>query len=175
MCVKEINLLQQNPTRTIIAAIQHGQGDLTSEARAHQEIATSFQRLGNFQDAHRELQESVRLNEEARNKAGSAAWKSGYIAKYNVAASMVGLLQVAHPSAPEMGYDREAFATADSAFGSYVFDTRISAPMAGIEEIRERSKEATIVLLPSHKSYVDFLVLSYVFRYENLSLPLMSG
>jgi len=51
----------------------------------------------------------------------------------------------------------------------------IDLDRAGIEDIRERSKEATIVLLPSHKSYVDFLVLSYVFRYENLSLPLIAA
>ena len=53
--------------------------------------------------------------------------------------------------------------------------TGIDLDRAGIEDIRERSKEATIVLLPSHKSYVDFLVLSYVFRYENLSLPLIAA
>jgi glycerol-3-phosphate O-acyltransferase len=53
--------------------------------------------------------------------------------------------------------------------------TGIDLDRNGIEDIRERSKEATIVLLPSHKSYVDFLVLSYVFRYENLSLPLIAA
>lgn len=51
----------------------------------------------------------------------------------------------------------------------------IDVDRAGIEDIRERSKEATIVLLPSHKSYVDFLVLSYVFRYENMSMPLIAA
>jgi glycerol-3-phosphate O-acyltransferase len=45
----------------------------------------------------------------------------------------------------------------------------------GIEAIRERSKESTIVLLPSHKSHVDYLVLSYVFNHENLSLPLIAA
>jgi len=45
----------------------------------------------------------------------------------------------------------------------------------GIEVIRERSKEATIVLLPSHKSHVDYLAVSYVFNYENLSLPLIAA
>jgi glycerol-3-phosphate O-acyltransferase len=51
----------------------------------------------------------------------------------------------------------------------------IDVDREGIEEIRERSKEATIVLLPSHKSHVDYLVLSYVFNYENLSLPLIAA
>ena len=51
----------------------------------------------------------------------------------------------------------------------------IDVDREGIEAIRERSKEATIVLLPSHKSHVDYLVLSYVFNYENLSLPLIAA
>jgi glycerol-3-phosphate O-acyltransferase len=46
---------------------------------------------------------------------------------------------------------------------------------AGIEAIRRRSKEATIVLLPSHKSHVDYLVLSYVFNAESLPLPLIAA
>jgi glycerol-3-phosphate O-acyltransferase len=51
----------------------------------------------------------------------------------------------------------------------------IDVDREGIERIRERSKESTIVLLPSHKSNVDYLVLSYVFNYENLSLPLIAA
>jgi glycerol-3-phosphate O-acyltransferase len=51
----------------------------------------------------------------------------------------------------------------------------IDVDREGIEEIRERSKEATIVLLPSHKSNVDYLVLSYAFNYENLSLPMIAA
>jgi glycerol-3-phosphate O-acyltransferase len=51
----------------------------------------------------------------------------------------------------------------------------IDVDREGIDEIRERSKEATIVLLPSHKSHVDYLVLSYAFNYENLSLPMIAA
>lgn len=51
----------------------------------------------------------------------------------------------------------------------------IDVDREGIERIRELSKEKTIVLLPSHKSHVDYLVLSYVFNYENLSLPLIAA
>jgi glycerol-3-phosphate O-acyltransferase len=51
----------------------------------------------------------------------------------------------------------------------------IDVDREGVEEIRERSKEATIVLLPSHKSHVDYLVLSYAFNYEGLSLPLIAA
>ncbi len=51
----------------------------------------------------------------------------------------------------------------------------IDVDRAGIEAIREKSKESTIILLPSHKSHVDYLVLSYVFNYENLSLPMIAA
>jgi glycerol-3-phosphate O-acyltransferase len=45
----------------------------------------------------------------------------------------------------------------------------------GLERLREHSKEATIVLLPSHKSHVDYLVISYVFNQQSLSLPLIAA
>lgn len=45
----------------------------------------------------------------------------------------------------------------------------------GIERLRELSKEGTLVLLPCHKSYVDFLILSFVFNEENLQLPLIAA
>ncbi|MET0388176.1 MAG: 1-acyl-sn-glycerol-3-phosphate acyltransferase [Polyangiales bacterium] len=51
----------------------------------------------------------------------------------------------------------------------------IDVDRSGIEEIRERTKEATIVLLPSHKSHIDYMVLSYVFNHENLSLPFIAA
>jgi glycerol-3-phosphate O-acyltransferase len=51
----------------------------------------------------------------------------------------------------------------------------IDVDREGVDRIREKSKEYTIVLLPSHKSHVDYLVLSYVFNYENLSLPLIAA
>ncbi|HKP64280.1 MAG TPA: 1-acyl-sn-glycerol-3-phosphate acyltransferase [Polyangiales bacterium] len=51
----------------------------------------------------------------------------------------------------------------------------IDVDREGVDRIREKSKEHTIVLLPSHKSHVDYLVLSYVFNYENLSMPLIAA
>ncbi len=44
---------------------------------------------------------------------------------------------------------------------------------AGIEELKELAKEGTFVLLPSHKSHIDYLVVSYVFFKANLPLPLI--
>ncbi len=46
---------------------------------------------------------------------------------------------------------------------------------ADIERVREAAKEGTLVLLPSHKSHIDYLILSYVFNEENLQLPLIAA
>lgn len=45
----------------------------------------------------------------------------------------------------------------------------------GLERVREASKEGCVVLLPSHKSHIDYLVLSYVFNDENIQLPLIAA
>jgi glycerol-3-phosphate O-acyltransferase len=44
-----------------------------------------------------------------------------------------------------------------------------------IERVREAAKDGTLVLLPSHKSHIDYLILSYVFNEENLQLPLIAA
>lgn len=46
---------------------------------------------------------------------------------------------------------------------------------AELERVRELAKEGTLVLLPSHKSHIDYLILSYVFNEENLQLPLIAA
>lgn len=51
----------------------------------------------------------------------------------------------------------------------------IDVDLEGIEMLRERGKEGTLVLLPCHKSYVDFLILSFLFNEHNLQLPLIAA
>jgi glycerol-3-phosphate O-acyltransferase len=46
---------------------------------------------------------------------------------------------------------------------------------AGIEGLRERAREGTLVLLPSHKSHMDYLVLSWVLYRHKLQLPLVAA
>lgn len=45
----------------------------------------------------------------------------------------------------------------------------------GLERVREAAKEGALVLLPSHKSHIDYLVLSYVFNQVNLQLPIIAA
>lgn len=44
---------------------------------------------------------------------------------------------------------------------------------AGLERVRKAAKEGTLILLPSHKSHIDYLVVSYMFYQANLPLPLI--
>ncbi len=53
--------------------------------------------------------------------------------------------------------------------------TGIDIDEAGIDRVREAARRGTIVLLPSHKSHVDYLILSYVLRKQLLELPLIAS
>jgi glycerol-3-phosphate O-acyltransferase len=46
---------------------------------------------------------------------------------------------------------------------------------ADIERLKEAAKRGTLVLLPSHKSHIDYLILSYIFNAENLPLPMIAA
>jgi glycerol-3-phosphate O-acyltransferase len=51
----------------------------------------------------------------------------------------------------------------------------IEVDAAGIERLREHAKEGTLVLLPSHKSHMDYLVLAWVLYQHKLQLPLIAA
>lgn len=51
----------------------------------------------------------------------------------------------------------------------------IDVDKEGLARVREACKEGTVVLLPSHKSHIDYLVVSYVFYEENIQLPLIAA
>lgn len=45
----------------------------------------------------------------------------------------------------------------------------------GVERVRNAAREGAIILLPSHKSHVDYLILSYVLYVNALSPPLIAA
>ena len=51
----------------------------------------------------------------------------------------------------------------------------LEVDQVGLERVRAASKRGTLVLLPSHKSHVDYLMLSFVFYHANLQLPLIAA
>ncbi|MEO8900519.1 MAG: 1-acyl-sn-glycerol-3-phosphate acyltransferase [Polyangiaceae bacterium] len=44
-----------------------------------------------------------------------------------------------------------------------------------IERLRAAAKNGVLVLLPSHKSHIDYLILSYIFNQHNLPLPVIAA
>jgi len=51
----------------------------------------------------------------------------------------------------------------------------VEVDQEGLERVRDASKRGTLVLLPSHKSHLDYLMLSFVFYHANLQLPLIAA
>jgi glycerol-3-phosphate O-acyltransferase len=51
----------------------------------------------------------------------------------------------------------------------------VEVDVEGLERVREAAKQGTLVLLPSHKSHVDYLMLSFVFYRAYLQLPLIAA
>lgn len=45
----------------------------------------------------------------------------------------------------------------------------------GLERVREAAKTSNIVLVPSHKSHIDYLVLSYIFYKYGMTAPLIAA
>ena len=51
----------------------------------------------------------------------------------------------------------------------------IDVDKEGLERVREAAKKGSIVLLPSHKSHVDYLLLSLVLRKHGLAIPVVAA
>ena len=45
----------------------------------------------------------------------------------------------------------------------------------GIARLREGAKDGTLVLLPSHKSHVDYIIITRIFHRANLPIPLVAA
>ncbi len=44
-----------------------------------------------------------------------------------------------------------------------------------VDRVRKASREGAVILLPSHKSHIDYLVMSYFFYERNLMVPLIAA
>jgi glycerol-3-phosphate O-acyltransferase len=45
----------------------------------------------------------------------------------------------------------------------------------GLEQVREAAKSSSVVLVPSHKSHIDYLIISYIFYHYGLRCPLIAA
>lgn len=53
--------------------------------------------------------------------------------------------------------------------------TGIKVNMDGLKKVKELSKECPVVLMPSHRSYTDFLLVSFVCYIFQLPLPVIAA
>jgi glycerol-3-phosphate O-acyltransferase len=68
----------------------------------------------------------------------------------------------------------QAIKTALEAMAERVFGG-IEVDQEGIERVREAAKQGTVVLLPSHKSHMDYLLLSNALADAHIQLPLIAA
>ncbi len=53
--------------------------------------------------------------------------------------------------------------------------SEVEVDAAGLARLREAAKEGSLVLLPSHKSHMDYIVLAYLFYRNHLPLPIVAA
>ncbi len=77
----------------------------------------------------------------------------------------------------EADLDMNTVAVLDTAFDQTFarLFTDIEVDRAGLERLRAAMKDGVVVLLPSHKSHIDYLVLSYVLYTNHIQLPLIAA
>ncbi|HVJ92272.1 MAG TPA: 1-acyl-sn-glycerol-3-phosphate acyltransferase, partial [Labilithrix sp.] len=77
----------------------------------------------------------------------------------------------------ETEIDLNALRALDTAFDATVarMYSAFEVDDEGIERLRAASKDGTLVLLPSHKSHVDYIILSRIFIHANMPVPLVAA
>ena len=73
--------------------------------------------------------------------------------------------------------DTNAIAALDKAFEAVVprLYSGMELDQEGLARLREASKDATLILLPSHKSHFDYILLTYIFYHHHLPLPTVAA
>jgi glycerol-3-phosphate O-acyltransferase len=74
---------------------------------------------------------------------------------------------------PDADAQRNMVALADRIL-NHVY-SGIDVDEEGLDRIRSYNKEGSVVLLPSHKSHVDYIVLSYLLRTNGIQIPVIAA
>jgi glycerol-3-phosphate O-acyltransferase len=114
-----------------------------------------------------EVLKSVKLQSIIRDLGGEGQKERGVLTTR--ANTMLKELE----AQPEQGVIRVLDAVLDTLVNRIYDGLEVDAE--GLERVREAAKKGTLVLLPSHKSHVDYLMLSFVFFRHNLQLPLVAA
>ncbi|MBN9162466.1 MAG: 1-acyl-sn-glycerol-3-phosphate acyltransferase [Myxococcales bacterium] len=77
----------------------------------------------------------------------------------------------------ETEVDPNALRAMDAAFDQTVsrMYSAFEIDEKGLERVRAASKDGTLVLLPSHKSHVDYIILTRLFMHANMPVPLVAA
>jgi glycerol-3-phosphate O-acyltransferase len=77
----------------------------------------------------------------------------------------------------ETEIDPNAIRAMDTAFDATVsrMYSAFEVDDVGLERIRAASKDGSIVLLPSHKSHIDYIILTRLFVHANMPVPLVAA
>ncbi len=51
------------------------------------------------------------------------------------------------------------------------FYNGVEVDKEGIQKIKKIAKDAPVIIVPAHKSHLDYLIITYAFHHNNLSLP----
>lgn len=51
----------------------------------------------------------------------------------------------------------------------------LSVDLTGLSQVKKMSQKGPLILIPCHKSHIDYLVLSYLFYRNNMALPLIAA
>jgi glycerol-3-phosphate O-acyltransferase len=77
----------------------------------------------------------------------------------------------------EAQVDPNALRALDTAFDATVarMYSGFELDEEGLERLRRAAKDGTLVLLPSHKSHIDYIILTRIFIHANLPVPLVAA
>ena len=77
----------------------------------------------------------------------------------------------------EAEVDPNALRAMDTAFDATVsrMYSGFEIDEEGLERVRAASKDGTLVLLPSHKSHIDYILLTRLFMHANMPVPLVAA
>lgn len=77
----------------------------------------------------------------------------------------------------ESAQDMNAVRVMDAAFDATLAKmySDVEVDVAGLERLKQASKDGTLVLLPSHKSHVDYIILTRVFYHARMPAPVIAA
>ena len=111
-------------------SILRGIGDLNNVAGVLEGIARAEQKRGNFEEAHKNITESLALIETVRARSGSLQLRASYRARAEEAYEFfIDLLMQQHAKSPSQGFDAEALRASERGRARSLVERLSEAPI----------------------------------------------